>query len=74
MVNLDVFIRDPYVKFYVRREKITVISFVGTIGGLLGLFLGFSCMSIFEMVYVLIFGMSEKSFRFQRKGRVAPED
>ena len=61
LLLLDVYLRDPYVKLYVRREKITVISFVGTIGGLLGLFLGFSFISVVEVVYVAAFGMPNRN-------------
>ncbi len=35
-----------------RDEKIPEIAFVGTVGGLLGLFLGFSFVSIIEFVYL----------------------
>ncbi len=51
---LDIYIKDPYVKLYMRREKITVISFIGNIGGLLGLFLGFSFISAVEIIYVFL--------------------
>jgi len=36
----------------VRDEKITEISFVGTVGGLLGLFMGFSFVSCVEIFYL----------------------
>ncbi len=49
---LDIYIKDPYVKLYLRREKITIISFIGNIGGLLGLFMGFSFISTIEIFYV----------------------
>jgi hypothetical protein len=35
------YIKDPYVSLYVTEEKFTEMSFVGSIGGVLGLFLGF---------------------------------
>jgi hypothetical protein len=37
----NIYIKDPYVSKYVTEEKITEISFVGGVGGILGLFLGF---------------------------------
>ena len=40
LVKVNVYIRDPYVSKYVTEEKITRISFAGTVGGILGLFLG----------------------------------
>ncbi len=51
---LDVYIKDPYVKLYLRREKITVISFIGNTGGLLGLFLGFSFISTIEIISIFL--------------------
>jgi len=40
LVKVNVYIRDPYVSKYVTEEKITRISFAGTVGGILGLFMG----------------------------------
>jgi hypothetical protein len=48
-----VYIKDPYVAKYVTEEKITIISFVGRVGGILGLFLGFSFISSVEVAYFL---------------------
>ncbi len=52
LVGLDIFIQDPYVQRYLRREKITVISLIGNIGGLLGLFVGFSFISVIEVAFM----------------------
>ncbi len=74
LVVLDIYLRDPYVSHYVRREKVTVIrygnhqlvffrylggflaSFIGNVGGLLGLFLGFSFISVVEVFYIFLAG------------------
>ncbi len=53
MAIINVYVRDPYVRRYVTEEKITEISFVGTVGGLLGLFVGFSFISVVEVLYYL---------------------
>ena len=37
-----------------RDQKITVIAFVANTGGLLGLCMGFSLVSVFEIVYHVI--------------------
>ena len=37
-----------------RDEKVTVTSFVANVGGLLGLCMGFSLVSVVEMVYFVI--------------------
>ena len=68
MVKLTVFVRDPYVEKYLREEKITEITFAGNIGGLLGLFTGFSFMSAVEILYILFFTKSkvaEEPFKVQ---------
>jgi hypothetical protein len=36
---VSIYIKDPYIAKYVTEEKITEIAFVGTIGGVIGLFL-----------------------------------
>jgi hypothetical protein len=35
------YIKDPYVTRFVTQEKMTEMTFVGGVGGILGLFLGF---------------------------------
>lgn len=52
MALVNIYIREPYAAGYVTEEKITEIAFVGNVGGLLGLFLGFSFVSIVEIVYL----------------------
>ena len=67
MAIVNVFIRDPYVKKYLTEEKITEISFVGNFGGLLGLFIRFSFISGFEVIYfVLVVGLGGKIRRKTR--------
>ena len=46
------YLREPYVTKYIIEEKISEISFVGNVGGLLGLLMGFSFMSIVELIYL----------------------
>jgi hypothetical protein len=52
LIKANIYIKDPYVSKYVTEEKITEISFVGGVGGILGLFLGFSFISSVEVFYV----------------------
>ena len=52
LAKVTIYIKDPYVSKYVTEEKITEIAFVGTVGGVLGLFLGFSFISSIEIIYV----------------------
>ena len=53
VAKVNIFFKDPFVKRYIREEKITENTFIGTIGGLLGLFLGFSFISGAEIVYLI---------------------
>jgi len=48
---LKMFIKDPYYTKYIRSETMTSISFVGNAGGLMGLCMGMSFVSIFEVFY-----------------------
>ena len=45
--------KDPVVTRIIRSEKIPIINFVAYIGGLLGLCMGFSLVSVFEIVFHL---------------------
>jgi hypothetical protein len=68
MAVINMFIRKPYVKKFLTEEKITEISFVGTVGGLLGLFTGFSFVSAIEFIYLFFLSSPEKEDG--RRGRV----
>jgi len=50
----QVFLRDPYYTLIARDGKTSQLDFLGTAGGLMGLCMGFSIMSIVELFYHLI--------------------
>jgi hypothetical protein len=50
-VVLQVYISDPYYTLFKQDEQISFITFVSNTGGLLGLCMGISFISIFEIVY-----------------------
>ena len=50
---LYIYIKDPYYTSMRKDENIAVISFIGNAGGLLGLCMGLSFVSVFEIVYHL---------------------
>lgn len=56
MAMVVVYVRDPYATRYVTGERMGAISFTGSIGGLMGLFLGGSAMSLIEVVYFCFVG------------------
>lgn len=48
---LTIFIKDPFYVKLKRDEQMTVLSFIGNAGGLLGLCMGLSLISVFEVFY-----------------------
>ena len=66
MAKVSIFLKDPFVEKFIREEKITVVSFFGSIGGTLGLLFGFSVISIFEIVYLLIVFLSNNVIKESR--------
>lgn len=70
IAKVDIFLKDPYVKRFIREEKISEFTFVGTVGGLLGLFLGFSFVSAVEMVYLCILGCVTAKLPYESKDEV----
>ena len=48
---IKIFVKDPYYTNYKREVDITLITFIGNAGGLMGLYLGLSFISLFEVVY-----------------------
>ena len=51
IVILSMFIRTPFAEKIVTDEKISRISFMSDVGGLLGLFMGFSFVSAVEILF-----------------------
>ena len=51
MALVNVYIKDPVVTRIKRDQKITIIGFVANTGGLLGLCMGFSLISAFEILF-----------------------
>lgn len=50
---LNVYVKDSFAKRIIRDESMTRTSFVANVGGLLGLCMGFSMVSIAEILYFL---------------------
>jgi len=48
---LYIFIKDPYYTLILKDESMSVISFIGNAGGLVGLCMGLSFVSVFEVFY-----------------------
>ena len=52
LAKVQIFMKDPYISLYLTEEKFTEMAFAGSIGGVLGLFLGFSFISSVEIVFL----------------------
>ena len=57
LVLFHVMMKDPYSQRYQRDEKIPITSFIGNLGGLLGLWLGFSWISGAEVLFYVTKGI-----------------
>ena len=66
------YIPNPHVDLFLRKAEISYTSFIGTVGGLLGLFLGFSCISIVEVFYIFAFGMEKATKILRQVGSKRP--
>ena len=52
---IKLFVKDPYYTNNKRDVAITITTFIGNAGGLMGLCLGLSFISLFEVVYHFLF-------------------
>ena len=48
---VTIYIREPFTEKILIDQEISVFSFVSDIGGLMGLFMGFSLVSVVEVIY-----------------------
>ena len=67
MALVNVYIKDPVVTRIKRDQKIPLIGFVANTGGLLGLCMGFSLVSAFEIVYHCLISLSERCWDGAKK-------
>ena len=56
LILMNIFMKEPHATRYVRNEKITWTSFFANIGILLSILMGFSFISIIEMIFYIFFG------------------
>ena len=59
--RIKIFFRDPYFTMLIKDEKIPLLTALGSAGGLLGLCIGFSFISFFEIFYFCFLKSCEKS-------------
>ena len=53
VAQVKIFFKDPFYSRLQSDEELPLFSFIGNVGGLLGLFLGLSMISIFEVIYYI---------------------
>ena len=60
MLMINVFMKDMSVALIETDEKVPTISFIANIGGLLGLCIGLSAVSIFELIYHFVLALKHR--------------
>ena len=56
LILMNIFMKEPHATRYVKNEKITWSSFFANIGILLCILMGFSFISIIEIIFHIFFG------------------
>ena len=70
IARVNVYMKDPYVQKIARGVKTTYSSFFSNIGGLMGLFQGFSVISFVEIIFFLFQCVKRKLFS---KEKISPD-
>jgi hypothetical protein len=70
MAVVTVFIQDPYYTSILRDESISFVTFLGNAGGLFGIFLGVSLVSMFEILYYFADYIHSKAYRVMCRGNL----
>ena len=64
---VNIYIKEPVVTKIVRDQRIPVIWFVANCGGILGLCMGFSIVTVFEVIHCLMKALMESINRWYYK-------
>ena len=57
LILANIFMKSPFVTRFLKDEKEGIVAYVAKSGGLLGLAMGFSVVSCFEIVYYILLGV-----------------
>ena len=71
MAMVSVYIREPFVEVLVVDEDTSIMDFISSVGGLLGLCMGFSFVTVGEICYFLYLGIFSKMCK-SMKDSVSP--
>jgi len=77
LIKMHLFISSPFTTEYQRYVKTTKINFVANLGGLMGLCMGFSFVSLMEIIYYIgriVFDFIKKIFNSNEKIDVDSKD
>ncbi len=66
---LKIFFKDPYYTIIQKDEAITLTTFIANAGGILGLCLGLSFVSIFEVIYHLVNYCASKYSQYKTQNK-----
>jgi hypothetical protein len=72
--HLEVFFKSPTFFPFILKQQLTFLDFVSYCGGILGLFLGFSMISIVEFVYYFTMRALCRKTRVIRVEPIAVDD
>ena len=60
MLSVTVYLKDPYIQVIQRSEKMSFITFLSNVGGIMGLCLGFSVLSAVEVIYFILSWLTKR--------------
>ena len=60
VIGIQVFFDSPYVQVFERKAKMSIPTLLSNIGGMMGLCLGFSLLSVVEIFYFVFLWMKTK--------------
>ena len=60
LTKMKIFFKDPFYTEYIKNEEMPMISFLGNVGGLMGLLTGFSVVSASEILYFCFKAITNK--------------
>ena len=70
LAMVKVFMREPFAEVLVRSVDVSIVDFISSVGGLLGLCMGFSFVTIAEVFFYSLLGLVQLLFRTNQEGNL----